>query len=112
MAEKMKYTDTVKKAITLALVELMKERELGQITIKDIVAKAGVGRSSFYRNFSSKEDILLAYLDYLLDATREERPFADENIRGYIISYFQAVKRHQELFCALQRSGLLYLLYH
>lgn len=112
MAQKMKYTDTVKEAITLALVELMKERELGQITIKDIVAKAGVGRSSFYRNFSSKEDILLAYLDYLLDATREERPFADENIRGYMISYFQAVKRHQELFCALQRSGLLYLLYH
>lgn len=29
-----------------------------------------------------------------------------------MISYFQAVKRHEDLFRALRHSGMLYLLYH
>jgi AcrR family transcriptional regulator len=59
--EELKYKDTVKEAIVIALIELMKERDINSISIKDIVEKAGVGRSSFYRNFNNKEEILLLY---------------------------------------------------
>ena len=59
MNEELRYKDTVKEAIAIALVDLMGTRPLDQISVKDIVLRAGVGRSSFYRNFGRREDILL-----------------------------------------------------
>lgn len=41
-----------------ALLALMREKPYRDIKIKDITNKAQVDRSTFYRNFSSKEDIL------------------------------------------------------
>lgn len=110
--EDLKYKDTVKEAIVLALVELMKERNISKISIKDIVERAGVGRSSFYRNFNSKEEILLLYIDHLFDATKADHPFDDDNLREYMVSHFKLVKKNKDLFVALQRNGLLHLLYH
>lgn len=111
MNDELKYKDTVKEAIVIALVELMKERDLDSISIKDIVERAGVGRSSFYRNFNSKEDILLLYIDHLFDATSESAPFSDKNLRDYMISRFRSYKKHKDLFLVMRRSGLLHLLY-
>lgn len=107
----LKYNDTVKEAIVIALVELMKEKDLDEISIKGIVERAGVGRSSFYRNFDSKEDVLLLYIDRLFDATCESAPFSDENLRDYMVSRFRAYKKHKDLFLVMRRSGLLHLLY-
>lgn len=52
----------VKRQITNALLELLKERELSDITIGEITDKAEVSRNSFYRNYSDKEDIIRKYL--------------------------------------------------
>lgn len=57
------YTNkVVKESITNSLLTLMKERTLDKITIVEITSKAGVGRVSFYRNFNSKEEIILNYM--------------------------------------------------
>ena len=109
--EDLKYRDTVKEAIAIALVELMQERHINKISVKDIVERAGVGRSSFYRNFSSKEDILLHCIDRLFDATTECHPFDDGNLRNYMAGQFRAYKQSKDLFLALRDSDLLYLLY-
>ena len=106
-----KYRDTVKEAIMQALVELMKERDISQISIKDIVARAGVGRSSFYRNFSSKEDILLQRIDALFDGISPSRPLEVAHVREFMVGQFRVFKANRELFEVLQRNGLLYLLY-
>jgi len=47
-----------KKWITSALIDLMKEKPFNKITIQEIANKAELDRRTFYRNFSSKEDIL------------------------------------------------------
>ncbi|WP_285946899.1 TetR/AcrR family transcriptional regulator, partial [Thomasclavelia cocleata] len=57
--EKNKY---VKKEITTALLNLLKEKNLEEITVSEITSKAQVGRVSFYRNYKNKEDILKQYL--------------------------------------------------
>lgn len=106
----LKFKDTVKEAIIIALIELMKERDFNSITIIDIVKKAGVGRSSFYRNFSSKEDILLLYIAFLFDDTLAQ-PLKDEDIQGYIVSRFRVFRQHKDLFLVLKNSGMLHLLY-
>ena len=44
-----------------ALTELMREKEYREITVTELARKAGVSRMACYRNFSSKDDILLEH---------------------------------------------------
>ncbi len=111
MTKNLKYKDTVKEAIVVALVELMKQQPFERISIQDIVKRAGVGRSSFYRNFTSKEDILRQYIDRLFDATGETDPFANDRLREYMISQFRLCRQNKDLFLVLRDNDLLYLLY-
>ena len=53
----------VKESLTDALFKLMSKREFNDITISELSKKAGVSRLSFYRNYNSKEDIIINYLD-------------------------------------------------
>ncbi|RRD31982.1 TetR/AcrR family transcriptional regulator [Streptococcus minor] len=51
-----------RESIETALLHLMEKKELPQISISELVKKAGVSRNAFYRNYKSKEEILeLAY---------------------------------------------------
>ncbi len=47
-----------------ALATLMLERGFDAITLADIAAKAGVGRTALYNHFADKESLLLAYMTY------------------------------------------------
>lgn len=47
-----------------ALAQLMLERGFDAITLADIAAKAGVGRTALYNHFPDKESLLLAYMTY------------------------------------------------
>ena len=58
MDKRLEANIRVKKNITDALFSLMKEKKLQDITVSEIVKKAGVARASYYRNFDSKESIL------------------------------------------------------
>ena len=45
-----------------ALFLLMAEKDIRKVTIDELAARAGVGRATYFRNFSSKEELLTAYL--------------------------------------------------
>lgn len=47
-----------KEAIETALLFLLEKKDLQQISISELVKKAGVSRNAFYRNYKSKEEIL------------------------------------------------------
>lgn len=49
-----------REAIETAFVAILAEKEIDQMTISEIVRKAGVSRSAFYRNYETKEGILEA----------------------------------------------------
>ena len=53
---------TIRESLALALIRLLKKKDFSSITVSEIVKLAGVSRSSFYRNFESKEQLLLSYL--------------------------------------------------
>ena len=42
-----------------ALTKLLEVKLLNEIKISEIITKAGISRATFYRNFSSKEDIVI-----------------------------------------------------
>lgn len=52
-----------KESIQTALLLLLKEKGWEDITISNIVEKAGVSRMAYYRNYKSKEDILTDIFD-------------------------------------------------
>lgn len=62
----------VKKSITDALLELMQKKNFSDISITEIIQTAGVARVSFYRNYSSKEDILTTLIEDVLEQFRGE----------------------------------------
>ena len=49
--EKMTYNQYTKHYIVEALGILLETKDFADITVKEIVEKAGVGRATFYRNF-------------------------------------------------------------
>ena len=57
--EKMTYNQYTKHYIVEALSILLENKDFADITVKEIVEKAGVGRATFYRNFPDKESVLI-----------------------------------------------------
>ena len=57
------YEKRAKDYIIEALLLLMKKKRYTDIKIADITNKAGVNRVTFYRNFSSKEEVITVYLE-------------------------------------------------
>lgn len=51
-------TDYLKECIGTALLELMKSKPIEKITIEEMTAKADVGRSTYFRYFNSKDEVL------------------------------------------------------
>ncbi|NQJ22138.1 TetR/AcrR family transcriptional regulator [Streptococcus suis] len=52
-----------KESIETALLFLLEKKELKQISVSELVRKAGVSRNAFYRNYKSKEEILEIYYE-------------------------------------------------
>lgn len=52
-----------KESIQTALILLLREKRWQDITINSLVEKAGVSRMAYYRNYKSKEDILVDIFD-------------------------------------------------
>lgn len=97
--------------ITNALIELLREKPIGDISISELCEAAGIGRASFYRNFDSKEDILKGYINALFREWTEEygkeenKPLSD--LLGMMFSHFE---NHREFYSLLNERDLVYLL--
>jgi AcrR family transcriptional regulator len=52
-------------ALHQALMDLIQERGYDKLTVKDIIERANVGRSTFYAHYDDKEQLLQAGLDSL-----------------------------------------------
>lgn len=53
-----KTTEFLKECLSDALIRLMREKEFAKISIKEIAATAGVGRATWFRNYTSKNEAL------------------------------------------------------
>lgn len=98
----------VKNCIVSALIDLMKKTEYDRITITDITQKAGVSRMAYYRNYSSKDDILIKYLDEIGDQIHDEMMnFSGRNkMRTYFAKMFELIGLHSDLGVAVIKANL------
>lgn len=58
-------TQRTRKAISDAFVGLLFSRRYSAIRTADVIAAAGVGRSTFYEHFRNKDDVLVAVIEPL-----------------------------------------------
>lgn len=95
------------KWLVSALLELMKEKPYNAITIKEIALKAALDRSTFYRNFDSKEDVLNYHLDVLSqDYIHRIEQSRDVDMKKVSRIFHEFCNDHLEFFCSLRRNGL------
>ena len=52
-------TEYLKECMGTALLELMKEKPMEKISIEEMTAKADVGRSTYFRYFKTKDEVLV-----------------------------------------------------
>lgn len=60
-----------------ALLELMKEKPIEKISIEEMTAKADVGRSTYFRYFKTKDEVLTFKIRCLWSRFAEEKHVAD-----------------------------------
>lgn len=88
----------VKQNITNSLFTLMKQKSLADIHITELVNGAHVARASFYRNYCSKEDVLVTLIRDTLDDFRENILPGQSSFYTYenVLLSFQYFKRYQD----------------
>ncbi len=94
-----------RRSICLALLALIDEKPYDDISIKDIVAKANVSRSSFYNHFTKKDDVIYMIIDWLCDkiSGKEEYDGKEQFDRRYLIdSRFKLID-----YCLGRRDDIL-----
>lgn len=96
--------------ITYAMFELLKSKRLEDITTSEIIQKAGVCRSSFYRNFYLPEDIIRQYGVALFEEIYQKTPNAQAGLRAHIQSFCELLWHERERLALLENRGLFYLL--
>ena len=99
----------VREYIVTALVDMMKTRDWQAISVTDISKKAGVSRMTYYRNYSSKEDILNKYMEKIGDDIYrkiQSRPELRHGTHDYYLFMFEQLGRYSDMACAVYRAEL------
>ena len=98
--------------LTTALLALMQKKPYADISIKDISLKADLNRRTFYRNFTSKDDILFQYGNKLVVQLglmiQSKNDFSFPTICE---SYFEFWSLNLDFLMLLKNNNLLYFLF-
>ncbi len=97
----------VKQYYAQALFELLKKKPLQEISITDLVKKAGASRASFYRNYTSKEQIIEEYLQEVFVEISRRHKFTAENMVAETGSIFSELYEHRAALSVLSKAGQL-----
>ena len=95
--------------LTGALLELLREKPLADISVSELCDRAGVGRTSFYRNYQEKEDILRTRV-YHLFKDWTGRLGDGTPLDQLIFALFTHFEEHRDFYALLHERGLVSLM--
>lgn len=99
-----------RECIESALFLLMKKSDFQSISITDIIRKAGVSRSAYYRNYTSKEDILTNIFrkaaETIVDALSEQ--MTQQNMFRCYHVLFTKVYDNRTIFEIIEKADMIY----
>jgi AcrR family transcriptional regulator len=86
---------SIRERLTTAALDLFDERGFEQTTVDDIAARAGVGRTTFFRAFATKEDVVFPHHEQVLTAVRDRLAAATpETSAVAVVEAARLVLRH------------------
>lgn len=96
----------VEQKLADTLIELLRNKELQDISVRELCDKAGVGRASFYRHFQNKEDILDRHARSLIkEWTKEFESSPNTKPWEVFQSLFCHIKKYQTFYEVLHKTG-------
>lgn len=109
MEKQLSYAKT---ELTKALLSLLEEKKLNEITISELCNRADLSRLSFYRNYSSMEQIIKEHLSGISDSflARSSANFRTTPREEFITLLFNHMYGIKDLVSLLIRNDLSYLL--
>lgn len=110
MRRKSVTSEMMKSYIAESLLILMEKKNFQDITIGEIVKKAGVNRSTYYRHFKKKEDIIYYFLDNLSKTFVEQERAKNLDIEKYLTKMYQHYYKHKKQMLTIYKNGLSILL--
>ncbi|TLQ21500.1 TetR/AcrR family transcriptional regulator [Lactiplantibacillus plantarum] len=110
MNKKLIETEFLKECLADALIELMTRKKFENIRIIEITKLAGVARSTYYRNFDSKEEILQFKLGLLTERWQNKKETKDiEDTMQAIIAFVEFISSNRILITSLYNSNLMHV---
>jgi len=104
-------TQMMKEYISESLMILMAKKNYSDISINEITDKAGVNRSTYYRNFSSKEDIIKFYFSNIMQIYLSDyHKSAVHSFENYMYTLFRHFYKHKKELLLIYKNGLAYLI--
>jgi AcrR family transcriptional regulator len=67
-----------RKLLQQAFIELTVEKGFAALTVRDITERAMVNRSTFYRHYLDKYDLLEQYMNEIYELTKDQTDFAEQ----------------------------------
>ena len=97
--------------LTGSMLALLEEKPIGEISISELCDKAGVGRTSFYRNYEDKTDIVKAFITRLFQDWMDKcKKTSDLSVREMVQIVFSHFETNRDFYGLLNKRGLIYLL--
>jgi AcrR family transcriptional regulator len=92
-----------------ALVELIQEKPIDDVTVQEVLDRASVGRSTFYLHFRDKNDLLLSQLEKFLEMMSASLSIRKEESRRVVpvAEMFEHIGNQQKVYRALADSDRL-----
>lgn len=111
MAKHNEVNILTRECILTALLRLMEAEAYEDISITDITNLAGVSRMAYYRNYKSKDDILLSHLEEAEEKLIEEIGYGGVgSLREIILYIFKYIQENAAVIQAIYDAGLNHLL--
>jgi len=97
-----------KQSLQKALISLMGKKPFENITITELVKSSGVSRTSFYRNYKEKEDILVdigrQFAQHIIEIMKASK--YESNKYQWYYDIFQNVQKYQDTVQLLIQANL------
>ena len=92
-----------------ALVQLIQQKPLDEVTVQEVLDRSSVGRSTFYLHFRNKDDLLLSQLEEFLETMSTALSVRKEVSHRVapVAELFVHIGDQQKLYRALADSGRL-----
>ena len=105
----------IKEIISQGLLDLIEEKPLDKITIKDILSKSQVSRQTFYNHFVDKNDLIqYIYLNRIIPDYNEDKV---QNFYDSLLESFENMKKYHKFMkqaCLMEDQNCLkdYIMEH